>query len=87
VVISKVKASDVMRALEQKHTQKINPDQFFAEVSCGSGGSQRLDAVAIKPSWTKPQITGYEIKVSRRDFMHANEKLVKELKNNEHCKF
>ena len=30
---------------------------------------QRLDAWSIKPSWTKEQATGYEIKVDRQDFI------------------
>ena len=36
-------------------------------------GLLRLDAVAIKKSWTKPCFIGYEIKVSRSDFLRGRE--------------
>jgi hypothetical protein len=35
----------------------------------GGTGPRRIDAVAIKPSWTVPCITAYEVKVSRSDFL------------------
>jgi hypothetical protein len=44
---------------------------FFQEVKDGAstlGTHSRIDAMAIKISWTKPCIVGYEIKVSKSDF-------------------
>lgn len=32
-------------------------------------GPRRIDALAIKPSWTHPCITAWEVKVSRSDFL------------------
>lgn len=52
------------------------PSEFYLHPFCKeikqSGGHRGLlimDAIAIKQSWTKPCITGYEIKVSRSDFL------------------
>lgn len=44
---------------------------FFEEIrqSGGHRGLLIMDAIAIKQSWAKPCITGYEIKVSRSDFL------------------
>ncbi len=65
----KVQAYQILRALERKHLRRKRPDKFFAEVYNGMAGSNRFDAVAIKPSWTQGKITGYEIKVNRQDFL------------------
>lgn len=55
-------------ALRLKHTN----DFFLTEVKNGPSGWQgsnvRMDAMAIKKSWSQPNIIGYEIKVSRADF-------------------
>ena len=74
-----VTAAQILAHLEKKHTQKPcsdihHPslqDAFYAEVKSGRTrpGYLRFDAVAIKKSWSKPLITGYEIKVSRFDFL------------------
>lgn len=62
---------DVAKALEKRH----RADAFFREVkngptTIGMGARLRiLDAVAIKKSYTAPCITGYEIKISRGDFL------------------
>lgn len=56
------------RALQIKHRS----DAFFTEVKCGStwgGAPPRIDAVAIAKTWTKVCVTGYEIKITRQDFM------------------
>lgn len=63
--VLKVTAKDIKAALMMKHGQEI----YAAEANLGSAGSRRIDFASIKPSWTKPIITGYEIKVSRRDFI------------------
>lgn len=55
-------------ALRLKHAN----DFFLTEVKNGPSGWQgsnvRMDAMAIKKSWSQPNIIGYEIKVSRADF-------------------
>lgn len=65
----RVTSDSILRALEKRHIQRRQPDLFFTEVCSGSAGSRRLDAVAIKPSWASPRITGYEVKVNRQDFL------------------
>ncbi|CEG02209.1 MmcB family DNA repair protein [Bacillus sp. B-jedd] len=66
----KITASEVKHVLSQKHSQ----DFFLTEVKNGSTWMGKelaiMDALAIKKSWTKPCLTGYEIKVSRADFMN-----------------
>ncbi len=67
----KVTALDIKKALAEKHCQ----DFFLTEVKNGStyfppaDGMKILDGLAIKKSYTKPCFTGYEIKVSRSDFL------------------
>ena len=66
-----VTAIDIKKALAQKH----NKDFFMAEVKSGStwnapkGNLMILDALAIRKSWSSPCFTGYEVKVSRSDFL------------------
>ena len=73
--MAKVTAAQILKKLETLHTQKANPrqlpDAFYTEVKTGRSrpGYLRFDAVAIKQSWARPCITGYEIKVSRSDFL------------------
>jgi len=66
----KVRAHEIKRALGKKHHE----DFFLTEVKNGSTWTNAelaiIDALAIKKSWTKPCITGYEIKVSRQDFLN-----------------
>lgn len=67
----KVTAFDIKSAIARKHTQ----DFFLTEVKNGStyfppvDGMKILDGLAIKKSYTKPCFTGYEVKVSRSDFL------------------
>lgn len=65
----KVRADMIKRALSKKHYQ----DFFLTEVKNGPTHFANelliMDAVAIKKSWANPCITGYEIKVSRQDFL------------------
>lgn len=67
-----VRADQILHALERKH--RAAHDLFFTEVKTGStvmagtGDLRRIDAVAVKPSWTRQCITAYEVKVSRSDF-------------------
>jgi len=67
----KITAADILKLLEQRHAD----DVFVAE--CKNGPSQntshlRLDAWVLRRSWAKPCVWGYEIKVSRSDFLADN---------------
>ncbi|MFZ5688654.1 MAG: MmcB family DNA repair protein [Bacillota bacterium] len=68
----KVRADQILRHIAKKHQGRI-PEAFFTEVKNGptitSNNLLIMDAIAIKKSWTKPCITGYEIKVDRQDFL------------------
>ncbi len=68
--MSKVTARDIKIALAKKHQTEF----FLTEVKNGPTGVARgqlliFDAIAIYKSWSRPQIRGYEIKVSRSDFL------------------
>ena len=63
--MTKIESADVKRLLERKHNQ----DVFVTECKTGSAGSQILDAWTMKRSWAKQVYTGYEVKVSRGDFL------------------
>jgi len=66
-----VTSTDIKIALEKKHWK----DFFLTECKSGStyltpvGDMKILDALAIRKSWTNPCFTGYEVKVSRSDFL------------------
>ena len=68
---SKVTSTDIKLALAEKHWK----DFFLTEVKSGSswmtprGDMKILDALAIRKSWTSPCFTGYEVKISRGDFL------------------
>lgn len=67
----KVTATDIKRALAEKHWK----DFFLTEVKSGPtqlvvpGGLKILDGLAVRKSWTSPCFTGYEVKISRSDFL------------------
>ena len=67
----KVTANEIKIALAEKHRK----DFFLTECKSGSswftpaGDMKILDGLAIRKSWTKPCFTGYEVKVSRSDFL------------------
>ncbi|MGM8215157.1 MmcB family DNA repair protein [Bacillaceae bacterium W0354] len=69
-----MKAHEIKHALREKHTH--NDDFFATEVKNGpthlakKGELAIIDGLAIKKSWVKPCITGYEVKVSRSDFLN-----------------
>ena len=67
--MARLRADLVKRALSKRHDK----DLFLTEVKNGPtvfGNELRIiDALAIKRSWANPLITGYEIKVSRNDFL------------------
>lgn len=68
---TKVTSQEIKRALAEKHSR----DFFLTEVKSGSsymtpvGFMKILDALAIRKSWTNRCFTGYEVKVSRSDFL------------------
>jgi hypothetical protein len=64
--------ADILQKLFAWH--KEHGELFFSHVKTGSSwlsGQQLriLDGLAVKISWTKPSFMGYEIKVSRGDFL------------------
>lgn len=67
----KVTSTDIKLALAEKHWR----DFFLTEVKSGStwmtarGDMKILDGLAIRKSWTSPCFTGYEVKISRSDFL------------------
>lgn len=63
-----MKSEDVVKLLRAKHAE----DVFLSE--CKDGPTQcsthsRLDGWAMQKSWTRPTTYGYEVKVSRNDFL------------------
>ena len=61
-------SDDLVRLLSVRHSK----DVFVPECKDGptwGGAHLRLDAWAMARSWTKPRTWGYEVKVSRRDFL------------------
>lgn len=66
--MSKITSNDILKLLSEKHSE----DVFVPECKDGStwfGSHFRLDAWVMNRSWTKLKFTGYEIKVSRSDFL------------------
>ena len=58
----------ITKALKEKHENL--EDIFAAQVKIGPMGSKIMDAVAIKKTWSPRTVIGYEIKVSRQDFLN-----------------
>ena len=63
----KITACLISRLLLQRHVSRN--DLYVDECSMGSSGSRRLDGWAMSKSWASPMYTGYEIKISRSDFL------------------
>jgi hypothetical protein len=67
-----MRADHVLRALSRQYQRK-GKVLFLTEVKTGPtwtrAPAQRLDALAITKSWTKPSIVGFEVKVRRSDFL------------------
>jgi hypothetical protein len=70
-----VSAVDIEKALADRCAMHTPPQFFLTQVKNGptqyvpSGNLLVLDALSIAKSWTQPCLTGYEIKVSRGDFL------------------
>lgn len=67
--MAKVQAYHIKTALAEKH----HDDFFMTEVKNGPSYAADqlliLDAVAIKKAWKTPLFSGYEVKISRSDFL------------------
>lgn len=67
----KIRADMILRQLQKRHFNRN--DVFLTQVKNGrSWGSENLlimDALAIRRSWTRPCYIGYEVKISRSDFV------------------
>lgn len=70
-----IRADLILKALYDRHVQRQHPDIFLTQVKTGPTQTANrgqlfiLDGLAIKPSWANPCLTGYEVKVSRSDFV------------------
>jgi len=63
-----ITAKDLVELLRVRHSK----DVFVDECNTGSSshvGCSRMDAWAMAKSWANPCVTGYELKVSRSDFL------------------
>jgi len=58
-------ASALVALLAEKHKN----DVFVVECKTGNFSTSRFDAWAMERSWEKPKIIGYEVKVTRADFL------------------
>lgn len=64
----------ILRQLAKRHVgRQAMDDVFLTEVKNGRTWDNReplrMDALAIRKSWAKPLVVGYEVKVSRSDFL------------------
>ena len=72
----RVTSTDIKLALKEFYSKK--PSYFITECKTCSTyfpdpqGLLKFDGLAITKSYTKPNIIGYEIKVSRNDFLQDN---------------
>ena len=67
-MVAEVTPSEIVRLLADKHSK----DVFVPECKDGPtifGTHLRLDAWAMRKSWSNPDTFGYEIKVNRSDFL------------------
>ena len=58
-------ATQLQRLLKQRHTG----DVYVPECKMGAAGSRSLDGWALLPTWSPLTTIGYEIKVSRSDWL------------------
>lgn len=67
-----VTSFDIKQALARKHNREF----FITECKNGptqyGGNLKILDGLAIYKSWAHPRIVGYEVKVTRSDFLRDN---------------
>lgn len=66
----KMTAQQILQLLREKHLKDVFvPECKVGPTLSGVNGSIRLDAWAMRNSWAQPTTWGYEIKVSRADFL------------------
>src|SRR6266704_1287102 len=63
------RARDMARLLKKRLADRHEDDVYCEEALCGPGGAQRFDAWAMEPSWVRTRCPGYEVKVSRGDYV------------------
>jgi hypothetical protein len=66
--MSRTTEFSITEALRKRYSDHI----FASQVKLGSAGTKIIDAVAIKKTWTPVTAIGFEIKVSRYDFVNDN---------------
>ena len=64
-----ITAYSIQKLLKQKHSSDVYVSECKTRPSEGVS-HLRLDGLAIKRSWSNPAVTGYEIKISRSDFLN-----------------
>ena len=63
-----ISAQEIQVLLENRHSKDVYVSECKGGPSWGAT-HMRLDGWAMKKSWANPMLTGYEIKVSRADFL------------------
>jgi len=66
----RITSGDIERLLKAKHEEDVFVPQCKTGATFSGGRVHILDAWVMKKSWAHPLTTGYEIKVSRGDFLH-----------------
>ena len=66
-MIERVTEREITNALKLRH--KKRGDFFGSQIKMGPSGSKIMDGVAIPSTWSPRTIVGYEIKVTRSDFL------------------
>ncbi len=67
-----INADLILSLLAEKHHRDIFVSECKTGPTQGASSCPRLDAWVMKPSWANPVTIGYEIKVSRQDFLNDN---------------
>jgi len=65
--ITKATEKELTFALKERHRKR--GDYFGSQIKMGSAGNKILDGLAIPITWSPRTIIGYEIKVTRSDFL------------------
>jgi hypothetical protein len=67
--LNRITAKDILVLLESRHSKDVWIPECKDGPTWGSDGMVRLDGWAMKKSWSNFCSYGYEIKVSRQDFL------------------
>lgn len=65
----KLNEHDILKLLEKKHKEDVFVSHCKNGSTWGTRGLLILDAWVMKRSWVNPCIIGYEIKISKSDFI------------------